>query len=100
MATHKRECHFDDNGNIIDGMKVWTDTELESSILFEVPKEKNPHNDESASKENSNDPSTLINRITGNNNAKDDKRYDDTERNPDQSVENNQFQINANDIIP
>ena len=68
-------------------MKVQTDSELESSILFEVPKEKNPYNDEITSKENSNELSTLIERILGNNNAKDDEKYN-TVRNPDQSVEN------------
>ena len=100
MATHKRECHFDDNGNIIDGVKVWRYSELESRILFEVRKEKNPRDDETASNDNSNEPSTLIDKITGNNNAKDDKNDDDTERNPDQSVNNNQFQVNASDVIP
>lgn len=53
LATHKRECHFDDDGNVIDGMKVWIDSELESSILFEVPKEKNPRDDETASNDDS-----------------------------------------------
>ena len=55
---------------------------MESSILFEVPKEKNPRNDEITSKENSNEPSTLINRIKGNDYTKDDKKYDDTEKSP------------------
>ena len=85
--THKKECHFDDNRKIIDRVKVWTDSELESSILFEVPKKKNPRNDEITSKENSNEPSTLMERISGNNNAKDDEKYN-TIRNPDQAVEN------------
>lgn len=39
LATHKREYHLNDKNEIIDGTKVWTDTELESSTLFEVPKE-------------------------------------------------------------
>ena len=64
-------------------MKVWKDTELESSILFEASKEKNPHNNEIASKENSNELLALIDRITGNNYVKADKKYDDTERNLD-----------------
>ena len=35
---------------IIDGTKAWTDTELESSILFEVPKENNSDNVDNATK--------------------------------------------------
>ena len=42
----------------------------------------------------------MIDKITGNNNAKDDKSNDDAERNPDQSANNDQFQVNANDVVP
>ena len=81
--THKQECHFDDNRNIIDGIKVFIDTEIERSILFEVPKVKNLRNDEMASKENSNELSRFIVRITENNNTKDDKKNNDTKSNLD-----------------
>ena len=41
---HKNKHNVDDDekiidGKIIDGKKIWIDTELKSSILFEVPKE-------------------------------------------------------------
>ena len=39
LWEHKRECHLNDKGDIADGAKTWTDTKLESSTLFEVPKE-------------------------------------------------------------
>ena len=39
LATHKKEYHLNDRNEIIDGTKVWADAELESSVLFEVPKE-------------------------------------------------------------
>ena len=40
LVEYERECHADNDGSIVDGAKVWTDSELESIILFEVPKEK------------------------------------------------------------
>ena len=84
----------------IDSIEVWTDIELESSILFKVPKEKNSYNNERVSKGNSNKPLQLINRIIGSNNAKDNKENDNTERNLNKSIDKNQFQINTNDTIP
>ena len=39
LVERKRECSLNDNGDIIDGIKMWTDSELESSMLFEVPKD-------------------------------------------------------------
>ena len=39
ISEHKREGHLDDEGDIIHNTKVWTDIELQSSVLFEVPKE-------------------------------------------------------------
>ena len=66
LATHKREYHINDKNEIIDGTKVWTDTELESSILFEVPKENNSDNVDNAT-ENANGVSQTLD--TGNNNV-------------------------------
>ena len=34
------KCHADNKEEITYGTKMWTDTEIKSSILFEVPKEK------------------------------------------------------------
>ena len=45
LAIHKRECHLNEEGDIIDVKKVCTETELESSMLFEFPKEKSPIDD-------------------------------------------------------
>ena len=60
-----------------------------------------PHDSKIVSKENSNELLKLIDRIIGNNNAKDNKKNNDTKRNLDQLVDNNnQFQINTNNIIP
>ena len=67
LATHKREYHLDDNGKILDGTKVWTDTELESSILFEVPKEKNLEEVDAPSQDN-NSQDTPLSDVTRNNN--------------------------------
>ena len=39
LMEHKNECHVDEDGKIIDGTNIWTNTELESRILLEVPKE-------------------------------------------------------------
>ena len=39
LMEHDNECHVDEDRKIIDGTKIWTDKELESSVLFEVPKE-------------------------------------------------------------
>ena len=97
LATHKRECYFDDNSNIIDSTKVWTDTELESSILFEVPKEKNQDKVNASSEDNNNRHNT---NVTRNNNAEQKENIASTERNPDQLVHIEQTQINANDVIP
>ena len=36
LAEHRREFHPNDNDTIIDNNKMWTITELEISILFEV----------------------------------------------------------------
>ena len=38
LQEHEREYHLNGKGDIIDGTKTWTDTELESSTLFEVLK--------------------------------------------------------------
>ena len=36
---HKNEYHVDNEGEIMYGTNIWTDEELESSIMFKVPKE-------------------------------------------------------------
>ena len=95
LATHKRECHFDDNGNITNGTKVWTDTELESSILFEVPKEKNQLEVNMLYKDNKHHTPN----VARNNNAH-NENIAHTERNPDQSVHIEQTPLHANDVIP
>ena len=41
LPKHRREFHLDDNNSMIDNSRTWTDTELESSILFEVTQEPN-----------------------------------------------------------
>ena len=52
LPTHKIEYHLNDNNEIIDGTKVWTYSKLESSILFEVPKETNLRADDITENEN------------------------------------------------
>ena len=52
LATYKQEYYLNDNNEIIDGTKVWTDIELESSILFKVPKEMSLGNNESTENAN------------------------------------------------
>ena len=39
LVEHRRQHHVNDEGDTIDGTKMWTFSELESSALFEVPKE-------------------------------------------------------------
>ena len=39
LVGHKRACHLNDNGDSIDGTKTWKNVEIESSMLFEVPKD-------------------------------------------------------------
>ena len=38
LSRHRRELYLNDSDAIIDNIKVWTNTELERSTLFEVPK--------------------------------------------------------------
>ena len=38
LASLKLECHLIDKKEIIDGTKIWTDSDVESSTLFEVPR--------------------------------------------------------------
>ena len=42
LAEHRREFHLDENNSIIGNSRIWTETELESSVLFEVPQESDP----------------------------------------------------------
>ena len=44
LCENHREFHLNDNNENIDNVKTWTESELESSILFEVPKESNNDN--------------------------------------------------------
>ena len=39
MALFMLKKHLNDNHKIIDATKIWTDADLESSMLVEVPKE-------------------------------------------------------------
>ena len=71
---------MNDHNEIIDEIKVWTDTELESSILFEVPKENNPDNIDNTT-ENANGASQPLD--TRNNNI------DDTTENANGTSHNN-----------
>ena len=74
---------MNDDGAIIGGTKVWTETELEISIIFEVPKEKNPRDDEKSANDNSLGTSTPTNDITNNDLAQEDKSSGAVERNTD-----------------
>ena len=38
LCKHKRECHCDEQGAMLDNTKMWTNSKLESSMLFEIPK--------------------------------------------------------------
>ena len=38
LCEHTRKVHHDNEGNILDNTKVWTNAELESSTFFDVPK--------------------------------------------------------------
>ena len=52
---------MNDEGAIIDGMKVWTGIKLESSVRFEVPNEKIPRDDATSANDNAFGTSTPIN---------------------------------------
>ena len=44
LCEHHRRFHLNDRDQIIENAKLWTESELESSTLFEVPQESNNHN--------------------------------------------------------
>ena len=44
LASHRCKHHLNDKNEIVNGTKIQIDSELESSTLFEVPKESNNNN--------------------------------------------------------
>ena len=44
LCKYHREFHLNENHKIIINTKTWTESELESSILFDVPAESNDDN--------------------------------------------------------
>ena len=91
---------MNDDGSIIDGKKILTNTELESSVLFEVPKEKNSRDDATSANDNSIVTSTHMNEITNNNISQEEKSSCTFERNPDQLSSNNHPKVTAHDVNP
>ena len=41
LHEHRRETHLDENGTPLDNTRVWTDAELQSSMLFDAPSNEN-----------------------------------------------------------
>ena len=78
----KNEYHFDDDGKIINGTRIWTDTELESSILVEAPKENQKDAKDSSA------TITPSNNLKNNNEIKTAERpeEEDVDRSRDQSA--------------
>ena len=53
ISTHKRKYYLNYNKECIDRTKIWTDSELEKSVLLELPKSNDLNvNDEISSAEN------------------------------------------------
>ena len=48
LRKQHREFHLDENDQIISNANTWTESDLESIILFDVPKESNNDNESSA----------------------------------------------------
>ena len=66
LYEHKREVHYKDNGSILDNTKVWTVSELESSVLFDVPHDASSPNDKNSDAHHSNKVTSANNNFPTN----------------------------------
>ena len=67
LATHKREHHLNNKKETVNGTNIRTDSEIESSNLFEFPKENNLNRTDTTSLATNAPPTSLESTINNNN---------------------------------